>query len=80
MELTLTPELEAGIERELATGRFSTPAAVLAAALDALADSTPANLEGFDEAIQESLDEADRGEIYNEGEVRSHLASQRAKL
>ena len=79
MELALTPELEAGIERELATGRFGTPAAVMAAALEALADSTPADLENLDESIQESLDAADRGELYTEAEARAYLASRRAK-
>ncbi len=80
MELTLTSELEAGIERELATGRFETPAAVISAALEALADSTPANLLDLDASLQESIDAADGGDLYSENEVRAHLKSLRSKL
>jgi Arc/MetJ-type ribon-helix-helix transcriptional regulator len=79
MTLTLPPELEAGIERELATGRFETPVAVMAAALEALSDSTPADREHFEEELQESMDSADRGELYDEVAVRAHLKAVRAK-
>ena len=80
MAMTLTPEVEAGIERELATGRFPTPSAVMAAALEALADSTLVDVEHLDADLQQSMDAADRGEMYDESEIRAHLKAVRAKL
>jgi putative addiction module CopG family antidote len=79
MELTLKPEVEALIQEQLSSGRYQDPSDVIETALHALADGTA--LKGnLDDFIQEGIDAADRGELYNEEEARAYLAAVRSKL
>jgi predicted transcriptional regulator len=81
MELTLTPELEAGIQEQLDSGRFHTPVEVLATAMNALRDSTPdVNLEELNAKLQEGMDDIAQGRTYSEEEARAYLATVRSKL
>ena len=80
MQLTITPETEALLQQQLKSGRFQTPDDLIATALQVLADVTPKDLPALNAAIQEGLDDFDRGDIYSESEARAYLASLRSKL
>lgn len=80
MTLTITPEVEALLQQELKSGRFQDPNEVIATALMVLAESRPYHLAELDAMIQEGIDSADRGELYDEDQVRAHLAAIREKL
>ncbi len=79
MTLTLTPEVEALLNRELSTGRFESPNDLLETALLALADSIPRDQSILDALIQEGIDDDERGALFTEEEARSYLASVRPK-
>jgi len=76
----LKPETQALIQHELDSGRFHDPDEVIATALLALSDSRPADISDLDAKLQESIDQADRGELYTEEEARAIIAAMRAKL
>ena len=80
MTLTLTPEVEALLNRELSTGRFQNPNDLLETALLVLADSMPRDMSILDAMIQEGIDDDERGDVYTEEEARAYLASVRAKM
>ncbi len=80
MTLTLTPEVEALLNRELSTGRFESPNDLLETALLVLADSTLSHPSELDVKIQEGLDDVDRGDVFTEEEARAYIAAMRAKL
>ena len=77
MQLTISPRVEALLQQELSTGRFSNPDELLETALHVLSDSTPSDLDQLRADIQEGIDSADRGELYSESEARAWLASAR---
>jgi Arc/MetJ-type ribon-helix-helix transcriptional regulator len=82
MELTLTAELEELIQRHLDSGRYETPYQVVVNAVHQLGrnelnpDMTLAEL---DAALQEGIDDIDRGDTYSEEEARAYLAAARAE-
>jgi Arc/MetJ-type ribon-helix-helix transcriptional regulator len=83
MGLTLTPELEQRIQRQLESGRFQSAEQLVSTALDAI-ESFPLP-EGMDQAeFERLLDEgcaaADRGDTVSAEEAREHLAKMRAGL
>jgi Arc/MetJ-type ribon-helix-helix transcriptional regulator len=83
MGLTLTPELEQRIQRQLESGRFHSAEQLVSTALDAI-ESFPLP-EGMDQAeFERLLDEgcaaADRGDTVSAEEAREHLAKMRAGL
>ena len=80
MTLTLTPQVEALLQRELNTGRFQDPNDLIETALLVLADSTPYDLEEVNEKIQQGLDDVARGDVFTEEESRAYIAAVRAKL
>ena len=80
MTLTVTPEVEALLQKELSTGRFKNSSEVLETALQVLADCTPRDFENFDAKIQQGIDDVDRGDVFSEDEARAYIAAVRAKL
>ena len=80
MQLTITAEVEALIQREMETGHFKTVDDLIEAALHALQYNIPYTRSELDAMIQEGIDSADRGELYTEQEARAYLAAMRAKL
>ena len=80
MTLTLTPEVEALLNRELSTGRFEGPNDLLEIALLVLSDSTLSRSSELEAKIQEGLDDVARGDVFTEEEARAYLAAMRAKL
>ena len=80
MTLTLTPEVEALLTRELSTGRFQSPNDLLETALLVLADSTVSWSSELEAKIQQGLDDLDRGDVFTEEEARAYIAAMRAKL
>jgi hypothetical protein len=80
MELTITPKVEALLQREMSTGRFEDPNDLIETALLVLADSTPYDLEALNAKIQEGLDDIERGDVFTEDEARAYIAEMRAKL
>ncbi len=80
MTLTLKPEVEALLQRELSTGRFQDPNDLIETALHALSDRRSQTATDLDEFIQQGIDSADRGELYTEEEARAFIAALRAKL
>ena len=80
MTLTLTPEVEALLNRELSTGRFESPNDLLETALLVLADSTLSCSSDLETKIQEGLEDVDRGDVFTEEEARAYIAAMRAKL
>jgi hypothetical protein len=80
MELTITPKVEALLQREMSTGRFEDPNDLIETALLVLADSTPYDLESLNAKIDEGLNDIARGDVFTEDEARVYLADMRAKL
>lgn len=80
MTLTLTPEVEALLNRELSTGRFESPNDLLETALLVLADSNLSRSSDLETKIQEGLEDVYRGDVFTEEEARAYIAAMRAKL
>ena len=80
MTLTLKPEVEALLQKEMSSGRFQDPNDLIETALHVLADSRPYDLAGFDAMIQEGLDDIERGDVVTEEEARAYIADMRSKL
>ena len=62
MEITLKPEHEELIEKEIALGNFSSREEVVAEAIQLLVRRREANLESLRAAVQEGFDAIDRGD------------------
>jgi len=81
MELTITPELEGLIQRELDSGRYETPQQVLENAVYRLnqddADFLGWGTAELQAAIDEGWEEAERGETMSGDEARLRLAEMR---
>ena len=76
MNITLTPEMERMVADRVASGRFSDATAVLQEALMALDESDRADreeLQRFQAELQESFDQADRGEFVDADEMFAAL-------
>ena len=78
MQLTIPEDLQALIERRLETGAYNNAEDVLRQALEAQdADAEEWTAEEREEVsarLEESYQQAVRGELFSEGEVRQHLA------
>ncbi len=85
MTVELTPEVEAMIQHELASGRFQDMSDVIATAMHALADRRPLDLEHdypvppmtlaeFQAAIDEGVESADNEPLVTPEEARASLA------
>lgn len=83
MELTLPPELEQRIQRQLESGRFNDAVELVSTAMDAI-ESFPLPLgmqqADFERLLEEGCEAADRGETVSAEEAREHLARVRAGL
>ena len=79
MPLTLDPQIEQRIQRELARGHYTDAAQVIHRALDLLAaqeDWLLRNREAIHERIEDSVAAAERGELYTDEEA-ARLLDQR---
>jgi Arc/MetJ-type ribon-helix-helix transcriptional regulator len=81
MSLVLDPATEQRIQRELARGVYSEPTEVIAHALDLLEaerkDLATRRAEIIAE-LENSIAQADRGEGYDEAQLRVRMAARRA--
>jgi Arc/MetJ-type ribon-helix-helix transcriptional regulator len=80
MHLTLTPELEQRIQRQLESGRFHSAAELVSTALDAIESfPLPGGMDqsGFDKLLEEGCTAADRGETVTPDEARERMRSLR---
>jgi putative addiction module CopG family antidote len=89
MTVELTPEVEAMIQDELASGRFQDMSDVIATAMHALADRRdlehdypvpPMTLAEFQAAIDEGVESADNEPLVTPEEARASLARVRQGL
>jgi predicted transcriptional regulator len=77
MQLTIPPDLQALIEKRIATGAYETPEDVLRRALEAQDEEetlTEEERQAISDHIDEGVRQAERGELFDEDEVRIHLA------
>jgi Arc/MetJ-type ribon-helix-helix transcriptional regulator len=80
MSLALDPATEQRIQREIARGPYREPAELINHALDLLRaqeDWLLRNKEAINERLEESLAQAERGEVYTPEEVRTLLDKDR---
>ena len=83
MELTITPEMERTIQREIELGRFSSPTEVVATALVRLReerDLVPMSRAELDVKLEESFAAADRGETISSEEFEAEMDRWRANI
>jgi Arc/MetJ-type ribon-helix-helix transcriptional regulator len=83
MELTLPPELEQRIQRQLESGRFNSAEELVSTALTAIESfPLPQGLQqaDFERLLEEGCAAADRGDSVSAEEARKHLATARAEL
>ena len=77
MEIRLSPETEAVVERDMASGRFASREEYVAAAVESFHERGEWLGESLEEArakLEQSLAEAERGEFATDEEVRSMWA------
>jgi|tagenome__1003787_1003787.scaffolds.fasta_scaffold16917670_2 antitoxin ParD1/3/4 len=75
MIIELKPEMEALIQRQLASGAFASPEEVIQRALEFLSveDWLIENRDDLSAKIQEGWDEATRGELIEADQVRANM-------
>jgi Arc/MetJ-type ribon-helix-helix transcriptional regulator len=82
MQLTLPPELERRIQRQIESGRFHDAEELVSTALDAFeSNPLPAGMDQqeFELLLQEGCAAADAGETVSPEEARERLAALRAR-
>jgi putative addiction module CopG family antidote len=83
MELTLTPDLEESIQREIDRGHFKTPAEVLKSALRLLREEEE-HIVSLRQTLDAKLDESEaavaRGETISGEELEAELDKWRARV
>ncbi len=83
MELTLPPELEQRIQRQLESGRFNNAVEVVSTALNAIESfPLPEGMQqvDFEKLLEEGCEAADRGDTVSAEEAKQHLVRVRARL
>ena len=83
MELTLPPELEQRIQRQLESGRFNDAVELVSTAMDAIESfPLPKGMQQaeFERLLEEGCAAADRGDTVSAEEARQHLVRVRAEL
>ena len=83
MELTLTPELEQRIQRQLESGRFQNAVELVSTALDAIESfPLPDGMEQseFERLLKEGCAAADCGDTVSAEDAKDYLARVRAEL
>jgi Arc/MetJ-type ribon-helix-helix transcriptional regulator len=76
MEIRLSPELQAVVERDMASGRFRSVEDYIAEAVELLHAREQwrgETLEEFNAKLDESIAEAERGELADEIQVRQEM-------
>jgi putative addiction module CopG family antidote len=83
MEIRLSPELAAVVEQDVAAGRFASAEEYIAAAVELLHErergmngETP---EEFNAKLEESIAEAERGDVADEEQVREEMRQMKAE-
>ena len=82
MEIRLSPELQAVVERDMATGRFRSVEDYIAEAVELLHDREQwrgETLEEFNAKLAESIAEAERGELADEIQARQEMREMKAE-
>ena len=83
MELTLPPELEQRIQRQLESGRFNDAVELVSTAMDAIESfPLPKGMQQaeFERLLEEGCAAADRRDTVSAEEARQHLVRVRAEL
>jgi putative addiction module CopG family antidote len=81
MEIRLSPELQAVVERDMATGRFSSVEEYIAEAVELLHEREQWREESTEELnakLDEAIAEAERGELMSMEEVREEMKRMKA--
>ena len=77
MEIRLSPELAAVVEQDVAAGRFASAEEYVAVAVALLHEREQGwngeTLEEFNAKLEESIAQAERGELLDEAEVRRRM-------
>jgi putative addiction module CopG family antidote len=82
MEIRLSAELEAAIERAVAGGRYSSAEEYVAAAVELMREREQwlgESLEEFNAKLEASIAEAERGELMSVEEVRHEMREMKAE-
>ncbi len=82
MEIRLSPELEAAVERGVASGRYASAEEYLAEAVELLEEREAwreETLQEEQEKMATSLAEAKRGEVADEQQVRDEMRATKAE-
>jgi len=83
MEIKLSPEVEAIVERDMASGRYGSVDEYIADAVDALHERHEWQGESLDElraGLEAAWQEAERGELMDEDEVRREMQAMKAEF
>jgi len=83
MEIRLSPELAAVVEQDVAAGRFASAEEYIAAAVELLHGREMGwngeTLDEFNAKLEESIAQAERGEVLGEAEVREEMRQMKAE-
>ena len=83
MEIRLSPELAAVVEQDVAAGRFASVEEYIAAAVEQLHERAQGwngeTLEEFNAKLEESIAQAERGEVADEEQVREEMRQMKAE-
>ena len=82
MEIRLSPELAAVVERDVAAGRFASVDEYIAEAIELLHEREPwrdESLEELNASLEEAIAEAERGELITLDEFRKEMQEMKAE-
>jgi len=79
MTITLSPELEAVVRREIESGRYDSAEEYVADAIQDLHERLEETLDEEREQLDASIAEADRGEVADEQQVRQEMREMKAQ-
>jgi putative addiction module CopG family antidote len=82
MEIRLSPELAAVVERDVAAGRFASVDEYIAEAIELLHEREPWRdepLEELNASLEEAIAEAERGELADVEQVRREMREMKAE-
>jgi hypothetical protein len=79
MEIRLSPELEAVVERDMANGRYGSVEEYIAELVHDRELWRGETLEEFNAKLDESIAQAERGELADEEQVRQEMREMKAE-
>jgi len=82
MEIRLSPELEAVVEQDMASGRYGSVEEYIATAVESLHEREHwggETLEEFNAKLEASIAEGERGEVADEDQVRQEMREMKAE-